>query len=134
MAVGHQITRAFPTAYVSSWNCPSRTSQVAFACEKFKIDRRPEKDISVHPVLDLSEFVDSHRAGEEEILWPEIQPLDHVSLGSVVLVPGSDRVSVDAQIRKIIEHLFDLLHIGLFVDGGVRRDLVPERLRHFDGE
>src|SRR5262249_18366115 len=103
MAVGHQIARSLPATDVSRGNCPGRTGQVSLASKEFKIDRCSEKCVSIHPVLDFSEFLNGHIAGEEEIFRPQVQPFDHVSLGSVVVVPWSDGVSVDAEIGKIIE-------------------------------
>src|SRR5215469_14630397 len=94
MAVGHQIAWSRPAADVSRGNCPGRTGQVPFAGEKLKIDWCSEKCVSIHPVLDFSEFLNGHSAGEEEIFRPQIQPFCHVSLGSVVVVAGSDSVSV----------------------------------------
>ena len=41
-------------------------------------------------------------------------------------------MTVDAEIAQKIEHLFELGHVGLFVDRRVRRDLIAEKLRHFD--
>src|SRR3954447_19858221 len=46
MTVGHQVTRPLPATNVSRGNCPGRTGQVAFASEKFKIDRCSEKCVS----------------------------------------------------------------------------------------
>src|SRR5262245_22131674 len=98
MAVGHQIARSLPATDVSRGNCPGRTGQVPLASKKFKIDRCSEKCVSIHPVLDFSEFLNGHIAREEEIFWPQIQPFDHVSLCSVVVVAGSDGVSVNPKI------------------------------------
>src|SRR5207249_1952302 len=58
MGVGHQIARAFPTANVSGWNRPSRTGQVAMTGEKFKVNWRPKKCVTLHPLLDLPELLD----------------------------------------------------------------------------
>ena len=41
-------------------------------------------------------------------------------------------MAIHAEIRKIIEHLLDLLHIGFLVDRRIGRDLVAEQLCHFD--
>src|SRR6185503_16612002 len=41
--VGHEITGCFPTTNVASRDRPSRAGQVAFAGQKFEINRRPEK-------------------------------------------------------------------------------------------
>src|SRR5580765_2078710 len=98
MAVGHQIARSLPATDISRRNCPGRTSQVAFASEKFKIDRCSEKCVSIHPVLDFFEFLKSHSTGEEEIFRPQIQPFGHVSLRSVIVVARSDGVSVNPKI------------------------------------
>src|SRR5215470_5427234 len=98
MAVGHQIARSLPATNVSRGNCPGRTSQVPFAGEKLKIDRCSEKCISIHPVLDFSEFLNGHIAGEEEIFRPQIQPFYHVSLGSVVVVARSNGVPVNTKV------------------------------------
>src|SRR5439155_12729017 len=98
MAVGHQIARTLPAADVSRGNCPSRTGQIPFASQKFKIYRRSEKCVSIHPVLDFSEFLNGHSAGEEEIFRPQIESFGHVLLGSVVVVAGSDGVSVNRKI------------------------------------
>src|SRR5215467_5021852 len=61
MAIGHQITRTLPAANVSRGNRPSRTGQLPFASEKFKIDRCSEKRVLIYPVLNLSEFLNCHR-------------------------------------------------------------------------
>src|SRR6266487_3778101 len=98
MPVGHQIARSLPATDVSRRNCPGRTGQVPFASEKFKIDRRSEKRVLIYPVLDFPEFLNGHSASKEEIFRPQIQPFDHVSLGSVVVVAGSDGVSVNPKI------------------------------------
>src|ERR1043166_6854182 len=98
MTVGHQVARAFPTTNVPGRNCPSRTSQVSFACEKFKVNRRAEKRVSIYPFRDLSKFLDGHRAGEEEIFRAQLEPFDHIPFGSVVVVAGSDGVSVNPKI------------------------------------
>src|SRR5438067_1181666 len=43
-------------------------------------------------------------------------------------------MAVHAEIRKIIEHSFDLLHVRFLVDCRIRCDLIPQQLRHFDCE
>ena len=43
-------------------------------------------------------------------------------------------MAVDAEIAQEIEHLLHFLHVRFLVDGGVRRDLVAENLRHLDRE
>src|ERR1051325_8817587 len=88
----------------------------------------------MHPVLGLLEFLDRHPTGKEEILRAQIEPLDHVLFRGVVVVAGCDRVTIDAEIGEIIEHLLDLMHIGLFIHGRIRRDLIAKDLGHFDGE
>src|SRR6266403_667073 len=98
MSVGHQVARSLPTTDVSRGNCPSRTGQVPFASEKFEIDRCSKKRVLIHPVFDFSEFLNRHSASEEEIFRPQIEPFGHVSLGSVIIVTGSDGVSVNAKI------------------------------------
>src|SRR3954447_7202449 len=98
MAVGHQIARTLPATDVSRGNCPGGTAQVPFTGEKFKINWCSEKCVLIHPLLDFSEFLNGHRAGEEEIFRPQIQPFCHVSLGSVVFVAGSDSVSVNPKV------------------------------------
>src|SRR5437763_10104551 len=98
MAVSHQITWSLPTTDVSRGNCPGRTGQVPFASEEFKIDRRSEERVLIHPVLDFSEFLNGHGAGEKEIFRPQIQPFSHVSLRSVIVVARSDGVSVNSKI------------------------------------
>ena len=98
MPVGHQIARTLPATDVSRGNCPGRTGQVPFASEKFEIDRCSEKRVLIHPVFDFSEFLNGHSAGEEEIFRPQIEPFGHVLLGSVILVAGSDGVSVNPKI------------------------------------
>src|SRR4029077_14560786 len=70
MAVGHQIARTLPAADVSRGNCPGRTGQVPFAGQKLKIYRCSEKCVSIHPVLDFSEFLKGHSTGEKEIFRP----------------------------------------------------------------
>src|SRR2546421_7489062 len=134
MPVGHQITGAFPTTYVSGWNRPSGTSQVAFACEKFKINRRAEKGVTIHPLLDFVELFNGHFARKEEIFRSQVEPFDHVLFSRVIFVTGRDSVTVHAEIGEIIEHPFDLLHVSLFLYGRIRRDLVAEDLRHLDGQ
>ena len=134
MRVGHQITRAFPTANVSGRNRPGRTGQVVMAGEKFEINRCAEEGVTLHPFLDLAELLDRHFAREEEIFRPQIQPLDHVLLGRVVLVAGRNSVAVHAEIGEIIEHLFDLFHISLLVDRRIGSDLIAQNLRHLDRE
>src|ERR1043166_168392 len=111
VAVRHQVTWAFPPTNVARRNGPGRAREVAFAGEKFEIDRRPEKDVTIHPVLDLLEFLDRHPAGEEEILRAQIEPLDHVLFRGVVVVARRDRVTVHAEIGEIIrseEHTSEL--------------------------
>src|SRR4030095_14364098 len=98
MPVGHQIARSLPATDVSRGNCPSRTGQVPFASEKFKIDRCSEKRVLIHPVFALSDLLTGQSAGEEEIFRPQIEPFGHVSLGSVIVVAGSDGVSVNPKI------------------------------------
>src|SRR5205823_11312725 len=98
MPVGHQIARSLPATDVSRGNRPGRTGQVPFASEKFEIDRCSEKRVLIHPAFDFLEFLNGHRAGEEEIFWSQIEPFGHVSLGSVIIVTGSDGVSVNAKI------------------------------------
>src|SRR6476646_12173784 len=98
MAVGHQIARSLPATDVSRGNCPRRTGQVAFASQKFKIYRCSEKCVSIHPVLDFSKFLKGHSTGEKEIFRPQIEPFGHVPLRSVVVIAGSDSVSVNPKI------------------------------------
>src|ERR1051326_9210489 len=104
MALGHQIARGLPATNVSCRNCPGRTGQVPFASKKFKINRCSEKGVPIHPILDFSEFLNRHRASEKEIFRPEIEPCDHISLGRVVIVSGSNGVSVNAK-RDMITRL-----------------------------
>src|SRR5207248_663530 len=68
--------------------------------EKFEIDRRAEERVFAHPFIDLLELLNRHLASEEEVFRLQIQPLNHVLLGGVVLVTGRDRVAVDAEIGK----------------------------------
>src|SRR4029077_3123492 len=98
MAVGHQIARTLPATDVSRGNCPGRTGQVAFASQKFKIYRRSEKCVSIHPVLDFLEFLKGHSTGEKEIFRPQIEPFGHVLLRGVIVVARSDSVSVNPKI------------------------------------
>src|SRR5215211_1100413 len=98
MPVGHQIAGSLPATDVSRGNCPGRTGQVPFASEKFEIDRRSEKRVLIDPVFDFLEFLNGHGASEEEIFWPQIEPFGHVSFRGVIVVTGSDGVSVDAKI------------------------------------
>src|SRR5260370_13723550 len=98
MAVGHQIARTLPAADVSRGNCPGRTGQVPFAGQKLKIYRCSEKCVSIHPVLDFSEFLKGHSTGEKEICRPHIESCGHVSPPSLVVVARSDGVSVNAKI------------------------------------
>src|SRR6478672_1171947 len=98
MAVGHQIARTLPAADVSRGNCPGRTGQVPFAGQKLKIYRCSEKSVSIHPVLDFSKLLNGHSTGEEEIFRPQIEPCGHVSLRSVIVIAGSDSVSVNPKI------------------------------------
>src|ERR1700736_6989598 len=104
------------------------------AGKKFEINWRAEQGVTLHPFLDLAELLDRHLPREEEIFRLQIQPLDHVLLRRVVLVAGRNGVAIHTEIGKIIEHLFDLFHVGLLVDRRVRRDLIAENLRHLDGE
>ena len=134
MPVGHQIAGAFPAANVARRNRPGRAGQVAFAGEKFEIDRRAEEGVTIHPLLNFLELLDRHFAGQEEIFRLQVEPFDHVLLGGVVFVTGRDGVTIHAEIGKIIEHLLDLLHVGFFVDGRVGRHLIAEHLRHLDRE
>src|SRR5438067_3253881 len=108
MTEGHQITRSFPTTYIPSWDCPSRTSQVALACEKLKINRRAEKGVTIHPLLDFVELFNGHFAGKEEIFRSQVEPFDHVLFRRVIFVTGRDCVAVHAEIGEVIEHPFDL--------------------------
>ena len=78
--------------------------------------------------------MDRHGAGEKEVFRTQIEPIDHVCLGGVVLITRRDGMTIDAKIGKIIEHPFDLLHIGFLVDRCIGRDLITEHLRHFDGQ
>ncbi len=79
------------------------------------------------------EFLARHPAREEEVLRLLVEALDHVLLGRVVFVAGGNGVAIDLERRKEREHLFDLLHLGLFIDSRVRGDLVAQQLGHANG-
>ena len=103
--VGHEITRRFPAANVARRDGPGRARQVAFAGEKFKVNRRPKKRVAIHPLIHLRELFHSRAPSEEKILGLKIQPFDHVLLGGVVFVAGRDRVTVHAEVGKKIDFL-----------------------------
>src|ERR1043166_4389852 len=96
VAIGHQVTWAFPPTNVTRGNRPSRAGEIAFAGEKFEVDRRAKKHVAIHPLLDLLELLDRHPAGEKEIFRTQIEPLDHVLLRGVVIVARRDRAAVGA--------------------------------------
>src|SRR5207253_6222629 len=75
VAVRHQVARAFPAPNVARGNSPGRAGEIAFAGKEFEIDRCAEKDVAVHPVVDLPEFLDRHLAGEKEIFRPQVETL-----------------------------------------------------------
>src|SRR6266566_4517619 len=128
--VGHEIAGRFPTHQVASRNGPGRTSQIAMAGEKLKIDRRAKKSVAVHPLYHPGEFLDCRFAGEEEILGLQIEPFHHVFFGCIIIVARRDSMAVNAEISEEVEHLLDLAHVGFLVDRGVSRDLVAEALCH----
>ena len=41
-------------------------------------------------------------------------------------------MAVHAEVAQKIEHLLDLIHIGLLVNGGICRHLIAEKFGHLD--
>src|SRR3712207_8912033 len=50
--------------------------------------------VAVHPLVHPGELLDRRIAGKKEILRLQVEPLDHVLLGRVVLVTRRDGVAV----------------------------------------
>ena len=132
--IGHEITRRFPAHQIPSWDGPGRAGQIAMTGEKFKVDGRPKKRVAIHPFFHARKFLDRRFASEKEILRLQIEPLHHVFLGRVIIVTRGYGVAVDAEIGQKIEHLLNLIHVGLFIYGRVGRDLIAKAFRHFNGK
>ena len=132
MTVGHQITGSLPSFDVAGRDGPGRAMQVAFAGKEFQVNGRTQQRVFLSPLDDFGKFLLRQFPGQEEVFRAFVEPLEHVFLGGVVLVPGADRVAVHAEMGEEIEHLLDLIHVGFLVDGRIRGDLISQDLGHLD--
>ena len=86
MTLGHHIARSLPPADVIGRHSPRTAGQLPFSGQKLQITRSPEDRKHLTPTLDVLELLAGHLTGEEELGWVFAQALDHVLLGSVVVV------------------------------------------------
>src|SRR5436190_7502001 len=68
MAIGHQVTRGFPTFDVTGRYGPGGARQLAFASQKFLIDRGAKDRKALAPFGDAGELFPGHGPGQEKVL------------------------------------------------------------------
>lgn len=132
VGIRHEVARSLPAFHIARGNRPCRAGEIAIASEEIEVDRRAEEGVFFTPGTDIFELSLGHLTGEEEIFRLEVEPFHHVLLGRIVVVAGGDGVSIHSKPGKVVEHPLEFLHFRLFVDRGVRGDLIAKHLGHAD--
>src|ERR1039457_2202491 len=124
--VRNQVARAFPPLHVVGRVAPGGAGQLALALQEFQVHGRLPHRILFGDALDVLEFLVDVIARQE----------DFAVVHGGVAVRRRNLVAVHVELPEILEQLFDLAHVRLFIDGGVGAYLEARglgRLEALDG-
>src|SRR5262245_59091679 len=86
MAVGHQVTRRFPSPDVPRGNGPWSAGQFTFSSKEFLINCSANERETLTPLKNFRELFSRHRTGEEKVFRLFAKPFDHVLFRRIVFV------------------------------------------------
>src|SRR5262249_42717810 len=121
VAVGYEVAGSFPSLWVTRHRRPWAAQEIAFANQVVKVNWRVDNFVIMRQIAHTSEL-------QRHLLVFEI----YIVFEYLVVLPGCQQHTSDAQPAKEFDQLLDLLRAGFPVNRGVGLHAVALTFKQFD--